>query len=216
MENDTVYLSRRQVIRAFKMRGLALQSAALEAMMNVLQRESSRSDEVLLAILDEIRERILSAPSYQQPIVTESLLAQVVADMSRDGRDVQEEALQLLDAYETPRLYFDTMRKQFTLIADEEKRSFFGVAADKVCQQKTRVTTGSLQRRSSQNRCSFPLSRYFRSICLRIDSPLSSSEFFDRISFVLSLTRLTVVKWMMDATSPTSLLLSRACWVERV
>lgn len=215
MENDTVHLSRRRVIRAFKMRGLALQSAALDAMMNVLQRESSRSDEILQVILDEIRERILSAPSHQQPIVTESLLAQVVADMSRDGRDVQEEALQLLDAYETPRLDFDTMRKQFTLIT-EEKRSFFGTAADKVCQRKTWATTGSLQRRGSRNRVSFPLLRYFRSICLRTGLPLSSSVFFDRISFVLSLSRLTVIKWMMDETSPTQLLLSRVCWVERV
>jgi flagellar hook-basal body complex protein FliE len=146
METDTAaHLSRRQVIRAFKMRGLSLQSAALEAMMNVLQRESSRnsnsssssSSDVLNAILDEIRERILSARSQQQQsIVTKGLLAEVVADMSRDGRDVHEEALQLLDAYDTPRLEFDTMRKQFSLLTshspDNEPRSFFGDANSKV------------------------------------------------------------------------------------
>lgn len=134
METDATHLSRRKVIRAFKMRGLALQSSALDAMMNVLQRESSRSDDVLHAILDEIRERILSARS-QQPIVTKTFLADVVADMSRDGRDVHEEALQLLNAYDTPRLEFDTMRKQFSLLTkDEEPRSFFGEATDKVSQ----------------------------------------------------------------------------------
>lgn len=134
METDAAHLSRRQVIRAFKMRGLALQSSALDAMMNVLKRESSRSDDVLQAILDEIRERILSARS-QQPIVTKTLLAEVVADMSRDGRDVHEEALQLLDAYDTPRLEFDTMRKQFSLLTEgEEPRSFFGESTDKVSQ----------------------------------------------------------------------------------
>lgn len=120
-------LSRRQVIRAFKMRGLALQAPALEAMMNVLQREQAGSNnEVLQAILDEIRDRRL-----QQPIVTESLLAEVVADMSRNGRDVHEEALQLLDAFDTPRLDFDTMRKQFSLTVDKN-RSVFGEANDKV------------------------------------------------------------------------------------
>jgi hypothetical protein len=135
METDTAHLSRRQVIRAFKMRGLSLQSSALDAMMNVLQRESSRSNDVLQAILDEIRERILSARS-QQPIVTKGLLADVVADMSRDGRDVHEEALQLLDAYNTPRLEFDAMRKQFSLLTrDNEPRSFLGDANQKVSQQ---------------------------------------------------------------------------------
>lgn len=120
-------LSRRRVIRAFKMRGFSLQAPALEAMMNVLQRENStQSTEVLQAILDEIRERRL-----QQPIVTEALLADVVADMSRDGRDVHEEALQLLDAFDTPRLDYDTMRKQFSLV-DDQNRSFFGDANDKV------------------------------------------------------------------------------------
>jgi hypothetical protein len=134
METDSAHthLTRRQVIRAFKMRGLSLQSSALDAMMNVLQRESSRSNDVLQVILDEIRERILSARS-QHPIVTKTLLADVVADMSRDGRDVHEEALQLLDAYDTPRLEFDTMRKQFSLLTQEDgPRSFFGDASQKV------------------------------------------------------------------------------------
>ena len=135
MEAEAAHLSRRKVIRAFKMRGLALQSSALDAMMNVLQRESSRSDDVLQALLDEIKERVLSAHS-QQSIVTKTFLADVVADMSRDGRDVHEEALQLLNAYDTPRLEFDTMRKQFSLLTeDEESRSFFGEATDKVSQQ---------------------------------------------------------------------------------
>lgn len=118
-------LSRRRVVREFKARGLALQAPALEALLNVLSREHS-SQEVLQAIVDEVRQRKL-----QQPIVTEALLADVVADMSRDGRDVHEEALQLLDAYDTPRLTYDTMRKQFSLI-NNDNGSVFGDANDKV------------------------------------------------------------------------------------
>ena len=117
-------LSRRQVVRSFKMRGLALQASACDAVMNVLDREQQAKHDVLNALLDELCER-------RQPVITQELLASVVADLSRDGRDVHEEALQLLHAYDTPRLDYDTMRKQFTLV-NEQERSFFGEANDKV------------------------------------------------------------------------------------
>ena len=148
--------SRRRVQRAFKMRGLAVQAGALDAMLNVLSREASQSSqEVLTAVLDEIKERLMqsdrgggkgggggggrgggaggSGGGGQQLVVTKSLLADVVADLSRDGGDVTEEALQLLDAFSTPRLSYDSMRKHFTLLTDRmEKRSLHGEAIHKV------------------------------------------------------------------------------------
>ena len=140
--------SRRRVQRAFKMRGLAVQAGALDAMLNVLSRESSQSSQdVLTAVLDEIKERLMQSDrgggkggrggggggGGQQLVVTKSLLADVVADLSRDGGDVTEEALQLLDAFSTPRLSYDSMRKQFTLLTDRmEKRSLHGEAIHKV------------------------------------------------------------------------------------
>ena len=147
--------SRRRVQRAFKMRGLAVQAGALDAMLNVLSREASQSSqEVLTAVLDEIKERLMQSDrgggkggggggrgggggsaggGGQQLVVTKSLLADVVADLSRDGGDVTEEALQLLDAFSTPRLSYDSMRKQFTLLTDRmEKRSLHGEAIHKV------------------------------------------------------------------------------------
>lgn len=196
-------LSRRRVIRAFKMHGLALQAPALEAMMNVLQRENS-SQEVLDAILDEIRDRRL-----QQPVVTEALLADVVADMSRDGRDVQEEALQLLDAYDTPRLDFDTMRKQFSLV-DNPNRSFFGEANDKVrCIEIVYMAAV----RCHDNIDSFyyystPTNDVFRQTCLHRGLLLFSSVFFVRTSFVPSLS-LQMAALVMEETLPMSLLPSR-------
>ena len=133
------------------MRGLAVQAGALDAMLNVLSRESSQSSqEVLTAVLDEIKERLMQSDrggrggrgggggsagggGGQQLVVTKSLLADVVADLSRDGGDVTEEALQLLDAFSTPRLSYDSMRKQFTLLTDRmEKRSLHGEAIHKV------------------------------------------------------------------------------------
>ena len=132
------------------MRGLAVQAGALDAMLNVLSREASQSSqEVLTAVLDEIKERLMQSDrggrggrggggaggggGGQQLVVTKSLLADVVADLSRDGGDVTEEALQLLDAFSTPRLSYDSMRKQFTLLTDRmEKRSLHGEAIHKV------------------------------------------------------------------------------------
>ena len=145
--------SRRRVQRAFKMRGLAVQASALDAMLNVLQRETHQSSQaVLTAVLDEIKERLSTASASgagrggrggaggagagggsSQLVVTKSLLADVVAEMSRDGGDVTEEALQLLDSFSTPRLAYDSMRKQFTLMTDKmEKRSLYGEAIHKV------------------------------------------------------------------------------------
>lgn len=54
----------------------------------------------------------------------------MVAELSRNGRDVTEEALQLLNAYQTPRLEYDSMRKVFTLV--NNSKSLIGEATDKV------------------------------------------------------------------------------------
>jgi len=131
--NNGIPMNRRKVARAFKMRGLAVQASALDAMMNVLSRESPSScSEILQAVLDEIRERSSSSSSSSRNmVVTKRLLAQVVADMSRDGEDLTEESLQLLDAFDTPRLNYDTMRKQWSLLLKEESRSLLAEAHHK-------------------------------------------------------------------------------------
>mmetsp|Transcript_8307 Transcript_8307/g.12741 ORF Transcript_8307/g.12741 Transcript_8307/m.12741 type:complete len:600 (-) Transcript_8307:190-1989(-) len=130
--NTVLPMNRRKVARAFKMRGLAVQASALDAMMNVLRRESpSACHEILQAVLDEIRERSSSKNSRNNMVVTKRLLAQVVADMSRDAKDLTEESLQLLDAFDTPRLNYDTMRKQWTLLLQEERRSLLAEAHHK-------------------------------------------------------------------------------------
>ena len=66
-------------------------------------------------------------------VVTTFLLEEVVAELSRDAIDVTDEAVQMLDAFKTPRLDFDTMRKNFSLVEfGAEKRSIYGEAVDKV------------------------------------------------------------------------------------
>ena len=119
-------IPRRRVTRTFKTRGLTLQAAALEGIMSVLRREGNDVESVFTAILEGCKER-----SGGSPLVTTDLLAEVVADLTRDANDVNEEAMQLLNAFETPRLSYDAMRKHFSLRIHEE-RSLFGEATDKV------------------------------------------------------------------------------------
>lgn len=138
---------RKRVARIFKMRGLSIQSSALDALLNVLSREQSvgadssssshrSGDDALLAIIDEIKERMIHSGGGEGGggvnIVTTALLEEVVAELSRDAKDVTDEALQLLDAFRPPRLEYDAMRKMFSLVDDGKNRSLYGDAVDKV------------------------------------------------------------------------------------
>eukprot|EP00804_Cyclotella_cryptica_P008062 CCRYP_004566-RA/>CCRYP_004566-RA protein AED:0.08 eAED:0.08 QI:100/1/1/1/1/1/4/110/543 len=130
--------TRKRLTRIFKSRGLTLQSTALDALLNVLSREThspSNADDALFAIIDEIKQRMEDAAAVgssvrTQGIVTVSLLEEVVANLSRNGKDVAEEALQLLPAYSMPRLEYDPMRRTFDLV--REPKSLVGEAIDKV------------------------------------------------------------------------------------
>ena len=141
---------RKRIARIFKMRGLSIQSSALDALLNVLAREkqsggpsssssSSSNNDTLFAIIDEIKDRInaqSSSSTATDNIVTTSLLEHVVVELSRDAKDVTDEAVQLLDAFSMPQLEFDTMRKQFSLTVGDgmgSKGGLYGEAVDKVC-----------------------------------------------------------------------------------
>ncbi|KAL7535352.1 hypothetical protein ACHAXR_006435 [Thalassiosira sp. AJA248-18] len=141
---------RKRIARIFKMRGLSIQSTALDALLNVLAREKSsssssssssrpnNSNDTLFAIIDEVKERMNQSSHSttnrqgSNNIVTTSLLETVVAELSRDAKDVTEEAVQLLDAFRMPRLEFDAMRKQFSLVDFGNKGTVYGEAVDKV------------------------------------------------------------------------------------
>lgn len=116
-----------------------MQSTALDALLSVLDRERTSheddKDSLLLAIIDEVKERIVQGISQRNNnniIVTASLLGEAVANLSRSGRDAYDESVQLLDAFRTPRLCYDPMRKNFELVLDKTS-SLHGEAIDKVC-----------------------------------------------------------------------------------
>lgn len=151
---------RKRIARIFRMRGLAVQSSALDALLNVLVREREAKkktttktknaggdvvvddNETLYAIIDEIKERMVHGQrrggeggscrnNSSQVVVTPSMLGEVVADLSRTGRDAYDESVQLLDAFRTPRLAYDPMRRTFELI-DPKSSLLDGEAVDKV------------------------------------------------------------------------------------
>ena len=145
------------------MHGLSLQASALDTLLDVVQREAevgrTKADvnDVIFNIIDEIKDRRIQGGSSSNTnggggrgrgggdggraaggggmgnIVTSSLLEDVVADFRRDAKDVTDEAVQLLDAFHMPRLDFDRMRKNFTLIPyGKEERTLYGKAVSKV------------------------------------------------------------------------------------
>ena len=55
-----------------------------------------------------------------------------VTDLSRTGVNVTEEALQLINAHDTPRLDYDPMRRSFSLQGSSSGAALIGEAMDKV------------------------------------------------------------------------------------
>lgn len=128
------------------MHGLSLQASALDTLLDVVRREAevgrNKADvnDVIFNIIDEIKDRRIQGgnnsggrSSSVGNIVTSALLEDVVADFRRDAKDVTDEAVQLLDAFHMPRLDFDRMRKNFSLVPfGKEERTLYGEAVAKV------------------------------------------------------------------------------------
>jgi len=137
---------RKRLTRIFKMHGLSIQASALDTLLDVVQREAevgrNKADvnNVIFNIIDEIKDRRIQGgngsggrSSSVGNIVTSALLEDVVADFRRDAKDVSDEAVQLLDAFHMPRLDFDRMRKNFSLVSfGKEERTLYGEAVAKV------------------------------------------------------------------------------------
>jgi len=137
---------RKRLTRIFKMHGLSLQASALDTLLDVVQREAEvgrkKADvnNVIFNIIDEIKDRRIQGgngsggrSSSVGNIVTSALLEDVVSDFRRDSKDVSDDAVQLLDAFHMPRLDFDRMRKNFSLVPfGKEERTLYGEAVAKV------------------------------------------------------------------------------------
>ena len=104
-------------------------------------RASELTMEVLQTLLDEIKKRMMNdargnsngngstnnnanrfnGVGSSGSIVTQKLLQNVVADLSRDGNDVLDEAMQLLNAWKMKRLEYNVMNKRWKLLDGSEE-----------------------------------------------------------------------------------------------
>ena len=126
--------NRRSILKSFKIRGLTLQTSACDAILNILKREDPAQHQTLVhSLADEIKERSIRNNSDNYNIVSKDLVTELVAEHTRNETDIVSEALQLLNAFEMPRLKYDVMRRQFHLFSDsQESRSIYGDANHKI------------------------------------------------------------------------------------
>ena len=108
---------RRQIQRGFKFRSLAVRSEALDALFSVLRHEDDPG-EALNMILDTLKSRVQS-----NTIVDRDLIAQVVAELSKNEDDLAQECLQVIDAFALPRLRYNITRKQFYAVEQPKSKS---------------------------------------------------------------------------------------------
>ena len=114
------------------MRGLSIQASALDFIVNAMSNEpKSMYDSTLNNILDEIKERMMKGTTANTSTVTTKLVSAVLSDLGSDAGDKSNEILQVLDSTSTPRLTYNSLKKRFHLLKNENK-SFLGQAHHKV------------------------------------------------------------------------------------
>lgn len=85
-----------------------------------------------MELIDSLKSQMTS-DGDTSGIVSQELLAKVVSQLSHDSQDIMSESVQLLSAFETPKLTYDTMRKEFKLSpCGNPNTSLLGNATDKV------------------------------------------------------------------------------------
>ena len=106
-------MAARAVAKAAKLRGLTVQKAAVTVIAQAMDAEPEPLD-ALAVILDKVKEHLDANPGLGA-IVTEATVTTVVADLSKEEADVDQERFQLLNAFDTPKLSYDAATKRFTV-----------------------------------------------------------------------------------------------------
>ena len=123
-------VSRRQVIRSCKARGWTIQPDALEAIEEALADDDSYA---LSTLLDR-----LSPHMKDRRTVTVAVWDEFAESHETGNTKVVAAAttdMQVINAFDTPKLVFEVMRKQFQVLCssnNSNKWSLFGTAEDKV------------------------------------------------------------------------------------
>jgi hypothetical protein len=104
----------RKIFRAFKSKGLTVSSEA----SRVLSKELSRADNpegALEDVLVEIKSRI-DKKELKSNVIDLEVITSVVAYLSSDEDDLQQESIQLFDAFSSPKILYDERSKTYRYI----------------------------------------------------------------------------------------------------
>lgn len=147
----TPSLSCREVVRACKRRGWTIQPAALDE----LRYHADHHHDTLEALLDLLGSKwSLLLVSQKKTCITARMVQELLRDLSaeqdeqqhlllrtskrsshgksqrKDGSVFSAHDVKVMNAFQTPKLVYHPMRKQFQV--DQERKSLFGTAEDKV------------------------------------------------------------------------------------
>ena len=133
-------ITQRQVLRACKARGWTMQPAALTRLLdavNMSEDQENAPTTILSVYLDRLQP-FMQHSTLITANLWEDMMGQVHVDKgpskkrSQSSHPSKAQMIQVISAYETPKLTYDITRKQFQVIPSSSSNSLLGSADDKV------------------------------------------------------------------------------------
>lgn len=109
----------RLVFRKFKAKGLTISFDATDSLVKELTQqedEETHFDEILDIFVDELKERI-DNKEIKSSIIDLQMIKDLMADFTTSDEDLVKESTQLLDAFTSPKISYDSLHKSYKVIA---------------------------------------------------------------------------------------------------
>ena len=117
----------REIIKRFKLRGLSIKKDALDALLSALTNEPDKvaSLELILEKLVENTGKAAQSSSSSSSrsggvgssnLISLDVIEKVVADLTASEDDMVHEALKIIDAFDTPKLFYDEKNRTYKII----------------------------------------------------------------------------------------------------
>ena len=126
-------VTRRKIVRACKSRGWMVQATALTAMHNYFNETGVDS-------LEDVLNEMGAGAGKGAKIITEAMWLDTIEPDEGIALKKAADDLEIINALDTPRLVYDSMRKTFR--AEEKRWSLLGDAADKVSAFSVSINCG--------------------------------------------------------------------------
>lgn len=107
---------RKLILQRFRENGLMIQSDACENLCNILADNEANLHENLNSILQSIT-LLHEKKEITSTVITLDILTNIIADLTADNDDLQEESIQLIDAFppHSPKLDLDEVTKSYKM-----------------------------------------------------------------------------------------------------